>query len=182
MAHIDDFAIAALGRFLESVVPDGADVLDLMSAYLSHLPERVRDRCRRVAGLGMNEQELAANQQLTEHLVHDLNHDPRLPYEDGSFDVALCTVSVQYLLHAAQVFGEVGRVLRPGGPFVVSFSNRCFPTKAISAWLYADDVQHGELVRAYFERSGCWEDITLVDLSPQRGQTDPLYAVWARRC
>jgi SAM-dependent methyltransferase len=179
VAHIDDFAIAALGRLLQAVVPEGADVLDLMSAYLSHLPDEVRARCRRVAGLGMNEQELAANRQLTEHVVHDLNRDPRLPYEDASFDVALCTVSVQYLLHAVPVFAEVGRVLRPGGPFVVSFSNRCFPTKAIAAWLDADDTGHGDLVRAYFERSGCWRDITVVDLSPHPGQTDPLYAVWA---
>jgi SAM-dependent methyltransferase len=129
----------------------------------------------------MNEQELAANRQLTEHTVHDLNRDPRLPYGDGSYDVALCTVSVQYLLHAVPVFAEVRRVLRPGAPFIVSFSNRCFPTKAIAAWLYADDAGHGELVQAYFERSGCWENVSLVDLSPQPGQTDPLFVVWARR-
>ena len=181
LAHIDDFAIAALGRFVASLIPTGGEVLDLMSAYLSHLPEDTLARCRRVAGLGMNEQELAANRQLTDSLVHDLNRDPRLPYADETFDVVLCTVSVQYLLHPIAVFADVARVLRPDGPFVVSFSNRCFPTKAIAAWLYADDAAHGALVRAYFERSGGWQKVSVVDLSPNPGQSDPLYAVWARK-
>ncbi|HEY8694918.1 MAG TPA: methyltransferase domain-containing protein [Chloroflexota bacterium] len=181
LAHIDDEAIAALGRFLRDLVPDDADVLDLMSAYLSHLPEDVRARCRRVAGLGMNDEEMAANSQLTDHLIHNLNTDPHLPYEDASFDVALCTVSVQYLLHPVDVFREVGRVLRPNGPFVVSFSNRCFPTKAIAAWLYFDDMRHGQLVQRYFEDSACWRHATLTDLSPHPGRSDPLYAVWARK-
>ena len=147
LAHIDDEAIAALGGFLREVVPDGAEALDLMSAYVSHLPDDVRAHCARLAGLGMNAEELAANRQLSEFTVHNLNTDPRLPYPDAGFDVALCSVSVQYLLHAVAVFREVGRVLRPGSPFVVSFSNRCFPTKAIAAWLYADDRQHCDLVR-----------------------------------
>lgn len=180
LAHIDEEAIAALGNFLGEVIPDGAEVLDLMSAYVSHLPKEVRARCRRVAGLGMNAEELAANRQLSEHVVHNLNREPRLPYEDGSFDVALCTVSVQYLLHPIEVFRETGRILRPNGLFVVSFSNRCFPTKAIAAWLYADDGGHTELVRAYFESSGCWRDIAVADLSPNPGRTDPLYAVSAK--
>ena len=180
LAHIDDDAIAALGGFLREVIPDNAEVLDLMSAYVSHLPDDVRARCKRVAGLGMNKEEMAANQQLSEHVVHNLNCEPRVPYDDACFDVALCTVSVQYLLRPIDVFREVGRVLRAGGPFVVSFSNRCFPTKAIAAWLYSDDSGHAALVRAYFERSGCWRDITVSDLSPNPGRTDPLYAVWAR--
>lgn len=181
LAHIDDAAIAALGSFVDGLIPEGAEVLDLMSAYVSHLPDEVRARCRRVVGLGMNDEELAANRQLTDHVVHNLNREPRLPYDDGSFDVALCTVSVQYLLQPVQVFAGVKRVLRPGGPFAVSFSNRCFPTKAIAAWLYADDRAHMSLVRAYFEQSGPWREVTITDLSPNPGTSDPLYAVWARK-
>lgn len=181
LAHIDDEAISALGGFLEETIPDGAEVLDLMSAYVSHIPETARARCRRVAGLGMNEVELASNHQLTEHLVHNLNADPRLPYGDATFDVVLCSVSVQYLLHGVEVFGDVGRVLRPDGPFVVSFSNRCFATKAIAAWLYTNDLQHCELVGWYFAQSACWRELTMLDLSPNPGLTDPLYVVWARR-
>lgn len=180
LAHIDDAAIAALGEFLRGVIPADAEVLDLMSAYVCHLPDDVRAGCKRVAGLGMNAEEMAANRQLDEYAVHNLNRDPVLPYADASFDAALCTVSVQYLLQAPEVFREVSRVLRPGAPFVVSFSNRCFPTKAIAAWLYSGDREHLSLVRTYFERGACWREITMADLSPNPGASDPLYAVWAR--
>ena len=177
VAHIDDAAIAALGAFLRPRIPAGAAVLDLMSAYLTHLPPDVRAQCRRVSGLGMNDAELTANRQLTDHVVHNLNETPVLPYPNEAFDIALCTVSVQYLLHPAEVFAEVCRVLRPGGQFIVSFSNRCFPTKAMLLWLNMSDAQHVALVRAYFEESGGWDRIESVDISPQPGQSDPLYVV-----
>ena len=180
VAHIDDPAIAALGEFLRPLVPDGAAVLDLMSAYLTHLPPDVRARCARVAGLGMNDAEMVANAQLTEHVVHSLNDDPRLPYDDASFDIALCTVSVQYLLRPTEVFTQVQRALRPGAPFVVSFSNRCFPTKAIAAWLGMDDAQHAALVSYYFTQSGGWDDVQAADISPAPERSDPLFVVWAR--
>ena len=182
VAHVDDAAIGALGRFFAEHIPDGAEVLDLMSAYLTHLPAEVWQRCRGVTGLGMNQVELDANPQLSASLVHNLNREPALPFEDGSFDVALCTVSVQYLLRPVEVFAEVGRVLRADGPFIVSFSNRCFPTKAIAAWLSADDQQHAELVRHYFEASLCWRDVRVEDISPgSPAWSDPMYVVWGRR-
>jgi len=176
VAHIDDAAIEALGNFFRSRVPDNADVLDLMSAYLTHLPPDVRARCRRVAGLGMNDAEMAANDQLTEHVVHSLNDDPTLPYPGGSFDVALCTVSVQYLLRPAEVFAEVRRVLHPGGAFIVSFSNRCFPTKATRLWTSTDDAQHIALVQLYFDEGG-WGSAEAFNLSPSPNRSDPLYVV-----
>jgi SAM-dependent methyltransferase len=181
VAHIDDAAIAALGDFLRSRLPDNADVLDLMSAYLTHLPPDVRARCRRVAGLGMNAAEMAANEQLTEFVVHSLNDSPTLPYPDASFDAVLCTVSVQYLLHPVEIFAEVHRVLRPSGCSIVSFSNRCFPTKATRLWLETSDEQHIALMRLYFEQSGGWERIEAFDLSPNRGRSDPLFAVTGQK-
>ncbi len=181
VAHIDDPAIAALGAFVGPLIPEGADVLDLMSAYLTHLPADIRARCRRVVGLGLSDAEMAANAQLSEHVVHDLNANPMLLFPDAAFDAALCTVSVQYLLQPVEVFAEVRRVLRPGAPFVVSFSNRCFPTKATALWLNTRDEQHAALVRMYFERSGGWAGIEAVDLSPQTGRSDPLFVVWARK-
>jgi len=179
VAHIDDAAIRALGGFFRGIIPEGADVLDLMSAYLTHLPPDVRARCRRVAGLGMNDTEMAANGQLTDHVVHSLNDGPILPYPDAMFDAALCTVSVQYLLHPAAIFAEVRRVLRPQSPFVVSFSNRCFPTKATQLWLGADDARHVALVKLYFERGG-FVDVEAHDLSPSPGRSDPLFIVTGR--
>lgn len=128
VTHIDEGAIAAVGDLYAELSVEG-EVLDLMSSWVSHF----RAPPRRLVGLGMNAAELAANPVLAEHVVHDLNVDPALPFPDASFDDVTCCVSVDYLVRPMEVFGEVARVLRPGGRFVVTFSNRCFPTKAIRA-------------------------------------------------
>jgi SAM-dependent methyltransferase len=177
VVHIDDGAIAALGRLYTDVLPTGGRLLDLMSSWRSHLPGGFR--AGEVVGLGLNADEMGDNPQLSRFIVHDVNADPRLPFGDREFDGAMCAVSVQYVLHPLRLFREVHRVLRPAAPFVVSFSNRCFPTKAVAVWLSATDQQHLTLVRAYFETAGGWTDAKEEDRSPDDG--DPLYAVWARR-
>ncbi len=178
VVHIDDGAIAALGRLYADVLPSGGRLLDLMSSWRSHLPAGFA--AGEVVGLGLNADEMADNPQLARALVHDVNDDPRLPFGDAEFDGAMCAVSVQYVLHPLRLFRDVRRVLRPGAPFVVSFSNRCFPTKAVAVWLSATDQQHLTLVRAYFEAAGGWTDTKEEDRSPG-DDGDPLYAVWARR-
>ena len=125
-----------------------------MSSWRSHLPDGFNSRA--VVGLGLNAEEMADNPQLTTNVVHDLNRDPRLPFADEEFDGAMCAVSIQYVVHPLLVFREVRRVLRPGAPFVVSFSNRCFPTKAVAVWLDTSDEQHLTLVRTYFTAAGGW--------------------------
>jgi len=177
VVHIDDPAIAALGRLYATVLPPDGRLLDLMSSWRSHLPDGSPGR--EVVGLGLNAEEMADNPQLARHVVHDVNVSPRLPFADGEFDGAVCAVSIQYVLHPLALFREVRRVLRPGAPFVVSFSNRCFPTKAVAVWLDGTDEQHVALVGAYFEHAGGFTDITAEDRSPSP-HTDPLYAVWAR--
>lgn len=178
VVHIDAGAITALGRLYAEALPAGGRLLDLMSSWRSHLPEGVH--AREVVGLGLNAEEMADNPQLTSAVVHDVNRDPRLPFGDGAFDGAMCAVSIQYVTHPLLVFRELRRVLRPGAPFVVSFSNRCFPTKAVAVWLGATDQQHVELVRAYFDAAGGWMDVNEEERSPGE-DGDPLYAVWARR-
>ena len=177
LVHIDDGAIAALGRLYAEVLPVGGRLLDVMSSWRSHLPHGFRAE---VVGLGLNAEEMADNPQLVGHVVHDLNRDPQLPFPDAEFDGAMCAVSVQYMVHPVIVFSEVRRVVRPGAPFVVSFSNRCFPTKAVNVWLGTGDQDHRTLVRAYFEAVPGWTDVTTEDRSPA-GNGDPLFAVWARR-
>jgi len=177
VVHIDDGAIAALGRLYSEVLPTGGRLLDLMSSWRSHLPEGFH--AREVVGLGLNAEEMSDNPRLTHHSVHDLNRDPRLPFGNEEFDGAMCAVSIQYVTHPLLVLREVRRVLRPGAPFIVSFSNRCFPTKAVAVWLRTTDSQHLTLVRTYFEAAGGWIDTTVEDRSPD-DSGDPLYAVWAR--
>jgi len=177
VVHLDDHAIEILGELLLRTLPRRGVYLDLMSSWRSHLPEALRPQ--RVVGLGMNDEEMADNPQLESHIVQDLNRDTRLPFEDGVFDAVICTVSIQYLTQPIEVFAEVYRVLRPGGAFVVSFSNRCFPSKAVNIWLRMNDTQHLALVTRYFELSGAWAGLYAEHhIAPM---VDPLYAVSARK-
>ena len=100
----------------------------------------------------MNSLELAFNDQLTGGFEQkDLNVDPTLPYDDNSFDVVTCVVSIDYLVDPIKVLKEVNRVLRKNGKVIISQSNRCFPSKAISMWLKMNDRQHLELINGYLK-------------------------------
>jgi SAM-dependent methyltransferase len=176
VTHIDDGAIAAVGALYEEL-GIGGDVLDLMGSWVSHF----RAPPTRLTVLGMNAAELAANPAATATVVHDLNADPRVPFADDSFDAAVCCVSVDYLIRPIEVFTDLARVVRPGGWFVCTFSNRCFPTKAIRGWLHSSDEQHCEIVTEYFNRAGGWDAAIAQRRTPVEHRGDPLYAVWARR-
>ena len=175
VTHIDDAAIAEVGRLYTELGIDG-DVLDLMSSWVSHF-ERPPAR---LTALGMNPTELARNADATEWVVHDLNADGRLPFEDARFDAVTCCASVDYLVHPVEVFTDVARVLRPGGLFAVTFSNRCFPTKAVRGWLVNGDSGRLAIVSAYFDSSGRFGQPTATHRNPG-SPGDPLYAVWAAR-
>jgi SAM-dependent methyltransferase len=176
VTHIDDGAIAAVGDLYEALGLHG-DVLDLMGSWVSHFTRPPR----RLTVLGMNAAELDANPMADERVLHDLNVDPSLPFESDTFDAVVCCVSVDYLVHPVEVFRDVARVVRPGGPLVCTFSNRCFPTKAIRGWLLTSDQQHCELVAEYFRRAGGWDEPTAELRTPLTQPGDPLYAVWAYR-
>lgn len=177
VVHIDDGAIRALTALLAKVLPPSGVYLDLMSSWRSHLPDDLKPK--RVVGLGMNAAEMADNPQLDAYVVHNLNTKPILPFTDAEFDAAICTVSVQYMTRPIETFREVHRILKPGGVFVVSFSNRCFPTKAIAAWASTTDQQHTELVEYYFAAAGNWTAPQTAAHTPR--QSDPLYAIWATK-
>lgn len=164
VTHIDDGAIAALTEYYRREVPEGADVLDVCSSWISHLPRE--KTYGRVVGVGLNLNELEANKQLTEVLGQDLNDNPSLPFDDSSFDAVVCCVSVDYLIRPLEIFAELHRVLRPGGSAHISFSNRCFPTKAVRMWLDADDVGRLGIVSRYFVFAADFEDICALDISP----------------
>jgi SAM-dependent methyltransferase len=179
VVHIDEPAIAAVGQFLAATFAPHSVLLDLMSSWRSHLPPGFVKQ--RLVGLGLNAEEMADNPDLDEYVVHDLNADPRLPFAADYFDGAVVTVSIQYLTQPLAVFAEVRRVLKPGGPFVVLFSNRMFPTKAVRIWQVLRDERRAELVRAYFHYAEGYEEPVFHDLSPNPGISDPLYAVCARK-
>jgi SAM-dependent methyltransferase len=179
VVHIDEDAIAALTEQFRALIPPHATVLDLMSSWRSHLPADVP--YARVIGLGMNAEEMRDNPALDRVVVQNLNHNPYLPFEDAAFDAAVCTVSVQYMQRPLEVFGEVARVLKPGGPFIVSFSNRCFPSKAVAVWAGTTDAHHLALVTRYFELAGGYTGITAWQKRGGPFGGDPLYLVYGYR-
>lgn len=173
--HVDEPFRERLSDLYDSRLSPGDDVLDLMASWVSHLPDV---RLGRVVGLGLNAAELAANPRLDERVVHDLNADPSLPLETDAYDAACCAVSVQYLQYPGRVFAAVGRVLRPGGVCVVSFSDRLFPAKAVRAWRTRSMDERAMLVSRYLTETA-FADPT-VHREPDR-DGDPFYAVVAAR-
>jgi SAM-dependent methyltransferase len=175
--RIDAAAIAAVTELYRQFLPPGGAILDLMSGWVSHLPPEVP--YSRVVGVGLNPCELAENPFLDEWRVQDLNHDPHLPFGAGEFDGAAMCVSIQYLTRPCEVIREAGRVLKPGAPLIVTFSNRCLPTRAIGCWCLLDDAGHLCLIAQHFVQAGNWADIRCLDRTPPGGG-DPLYAVIGR--
>lgn len=179
VTHIDEAAIRAVTFLYKQYFPANTSVLDLMSSWISHLPSDVD--YSKVVGLGMNETELQANPRLHDFVVQDLNVHPILPFEDNTFDNGAICVSIDYLTQPIQVLQEMGRVMKAQSPLVITFSNRCFPSKAIAMWLSLNDTERVKLVAKFLEVAGNWEDIAPMDCSPQGiVASDPLYAVVAR--
>lgn len=190
VAHLDQRAASVVRELYGREFRGARHVLDFMSSAHSHLPEGAGFTT--VTGLGMNAAELAANPALTERIVHDLNATPRLPFADAVFDAAICTVSIEYLTRPQEIVEEVARVLRPGSPFVVTFSNRWFPPKAIAVWIAAHPYERIGMVLEWMLKSGRFDGLeTLVvrgyprpTNDPHIGETqesDPIFAVWGRR-
>lgn len=187
--HLDDAAIGQVESVYAGNLSPGMRILDLMSSRTSHLPDSLRD-CS-VTGLGLNEEELQANGQLSETVVHDLNADPSLPFEKNEFDAVICTASIEYLIRPLEVMADIGRVLRPGGVFITTFSDRWFPGKEILPW---KDMHHFErfgFVLDLYVKTGLFRDLRTESIrnlprpwnDPHIRETftsDPIFAVWGK--
>ena len=188
--HLDTQAIAQVGEIYARFIQPGSQVLDLMSSWVSHLPEALTQV--HLSGLGMNAEELAKNPRLSERQVQDLNVTPTLSYADNHFDTVICTASVEYLVQPVAVFAEVRRVLKPGGCFVLSFSDRWFPTKAIQLWSELHPFERQGLVLAYLRQAGGFTQLDTESiryyprplddpLAHERAFADPVFAVWGHK-
>lgn len=191
VSHLDTQALATTEKLIgDLIIEDQPVILDLMAGWDSHIPESVQPGS--AVGLGLNQNELAANKSLTKFVIHDLNTDPVLPFSDNTFDVVLNTVSVDYLTSPQAIFKETARVLKPGGLFLVIFSNRMFQQKAVKVWRESDENQRIDLVRDLFNKTGFFETAHLfVSKGKPRpaddkyagriALSDPVYAVYAEK-
>lgn len=130
--HVDDQAVQSMTSYITNeAIPnkENVAVLDLCSSWTSHIDLQNREKPMRVSGLGMNSKELAKNPVLKDWMVRDLNENPTLPYDDSTFDVVLCQLSIDYITRPLEVLKEAGRVLKPGGTVHIIFSNRLFLSK-----------------------------------------------------
>lgn len=179
VAHIDNACVAALRAFCSQRIKTGDRVLDLCAAYVSYLPRDVK-----AIGVGMNMEEMQANNSLQEQIIGDLNRNPKLPFEDHLFDVVLCALSIDYLTRPVDVLREAGRVLQPGGVLIVAFSDRVFAEKAVSSWTATADEDHIYAVASFIHFSQMFANPSVSDISPRnvRGALlgDPLFVVEAR--
>lgn len=189
--HVDQQAVDSITSYVsDRLLQNGDSVLDLCSSWTSHITPGKLD-LKRVAGLGMNAKELEANKALTEWAVQDLNENKnvKLPYENDSFDVVMCQLSIDYLIHPLEVMKEVARVLKPGGKVAILISNRLFLTKAVGLWTGSDDIEHAYTVGSYLHYcGGGFGDIKAEDLSTRKKSGkermivgDPLYVITATK-
>lgn len=189
--HLDALALSTVERIIgDLVVEENPVILDLMAGWDSHIPEYLH-ACR-VVGLGLNDNELQGNKALTDRVFHDLNENPELPFQDDTFDVVVNTVSVDYMTRPFHVFREVSRVLKPGGLFLVMFSNRMFPQKAVKIWKESGEKERIMLVEDFFRTAEGFEE-PRVFISKGRPRpkddkyahlgipSDPIYAVYAEK-
>jgi SAM-dependent methyltransferase len=186
--HLDEAAQKQLKSVYNELIPPHSEILDLMSSVNSHIDDRLESK--KITGLGMNEEELTANPVLNEIVVHDINQQQRLPFDDASFDIIVCSLSIEYITQPSRLFDEVARLLRPEGRFIISFSNRWFPTKAIQVWNNLHDFERIGLVMEHFIASAHFSDINTYSLRgiprPRNDRhniplSDPIYVVWADR-
>lgn len=189
VTHVDEGFIDQLTQLYRLRLLPNSRILDLMSSWVSHLPEEVE--FAHVEGHGMNAEELARNSRLNHYFVQNLNDNPALPLPDQSFDIVLNCVSVQYLQYPDAIFSEIHRILKPGGIAIISFSNRMFFQKAIAAWRDGTEESRVELVKSYFQSVPGFsipEVIVRQSTTPSFlqmlgvGGGDPFYAVIAQRC
>lgn len=190
VSHVDTRAQATIAALYSRLLKPGMAVLDLMSSWQSHLPYGLDFTS--LVGMGLNGEELRHNPRLTDHVLHDLNQDPGLPFGNGQFDAVVCNLSVEYLVRPLEVFAEVARVLRPGGLFVQVFSHRWFPPKVVKIWTELHEFERVGLVLEYFLRSGAFGNLKTFSSRgwprpetdryyPQMRFSDPIYAVWGEK-
>jgi SAM-dependent methyltransferase len=188
--HLDSSAIEVIRCLYGGLLSSGMTVLDLMGSWRSHISDNIE--LTALLGLGLNKEELKKNRKLTDYVIHDLNKNPHLPFDNNYFDAVICTSSVEYVTRPFEVFNDVARILKPGGLFILTFSHRWFPPKVIRLWQELHEFERMGLVLEYFLHSGQFTNLNTYSMRglprpyddkyfPQLIFSDPVYAVWGQK-
>jgi SAM-dependent methyltransferase len=184
--HLDASFRARLTQLYRERIPACAVVLDLMSSWVSHLPEDIT--YQEVIGHGLNGEELAANPRLDRHWLQNLNTTQQLPLADNSVDAVLIVAGWQYLQQPEAVAAELLRVVRPRGEVIVAFSNRMFFQKAPQIWTDGSDRDHLAYVAEVLTAQGWPTPQVVAEETPAPGllgwvggKGDPFFAVIATK-
>lgn len=184
--HIDSLARKNLSKLYKTLLKPGQKVLDLMAGWESHIDDDFG--LESVKGIGLNENELKKNKILSAYSLQDLNSKSHLDFGDHEFDAVVCSLSIEYLIDPVLVFKDVARILKPGGSFIVSFSNRWFPEKVTHIWENLHDFERMGLVTEYFLQSCAYDSISTISMRgyprpyedryfPKLRLSDPIYVV-----
>lgn len=156
-SHIDSKCHENLVKTYAEILPSSGKILDFMSGYQSHIPNGDYE----VIGLGLNSEEMKLNPSLNDFVVHDVNKNPKLPFENEEFDAIVCDFSIGYVVDPIAIFRELDRILKKKGLIAFSFSNRLFPQKAVRIWREILDYEKLGYVTELFIRNG-WSKIATI--------------------
>lgn len=171
-------AVTALYR---TTLPVGGRTLDVMAGAMSHMPEDAV--FQELIGVDVCKKAVEANKALTQSVVQNLNTTPVLPFDDQSFDGAVLCDGFAYLTQPQRVFEDIYRVLKPGVPFIVSFSDRFIPAKAVAIWHALEPEDRVRFISALMARVG-FTDLDTGEVTPPEDLTawkDTVRAVIGRR-
>ncbi len=185
--QLDSIATEQIADLHSKLIPKYSKTLDLMSGQFSYLADDHETGL--LAGIGINEDELSANQRLDTYQIQNVNDDAILPFEENSFDDAICTLSIETLTDPLKTMKEVARVVNSGGKFIITFSNNGISPQAISLWGQLHPFERIQLVLEYFRQSGLFKELNTFSkrgvLRPtgdkdydEKRMSDSVYAVW----
>ncbi|GBQ88048.1 class I SAM-dependent methyltransferase [Asaia krungthepensis] len=179
--QMDAGARTAVTALYQTALPASGVILDLMAGTLSHLPEESAHDT--VIGLDVNGAALDANKSLTQRVVQDINERPRIDLPDSSLDAVCLCDGFAYLTDPVTILAEINRLLRPGAPLIVTFSDNFIPQKAVALWQALEPADRTRLITLLLDRAG-FADLDTGEVVPPEDLTawnDTVHAVIGRK-
>lgn len=112
-----------LSKKYKELVPNNAVVLDAGCGHGNYVIDENRKTISWAVGVDLSEEFTNKNVCLDQVVHADLE---QLPFKDGEFDVVLSLWVLEHIENPDKVFGELHRVLKPGGLFMFCAPNKFF--------------------------------------------------------